>query len=98
MIARIKAEVFAVSSAVLAVWAVGSIRPSILPRDNQEGCCSEDRSNVPQLRAPVFAFSTIRESITTPSFHVFSDPTGVVYQSMRNHIRSVIVSPPLSDG
>jgi hypothetical protein len=97
MIARIKAEVFAVSSAVLAVWAVGSIRPSILPRDNQEGCCSEDRSNVPQLRAPVFAFSTIRESITTPSFHVFSDPTGCL-SIRRNHIRSVIVSPPLSDG
>ena len=55
------------------------------------------RKNVPQLRAPVFAFSTIRESITTPPFHVFSDPTGCL-SVHRNHVRSVMVSPPLSDG
>ena len=43
--ARIKAKSFAVSSAVLAVGQC-SIRPSILPRDNQEGCCSEERSSI----------------------------------------------------
>ena len=93
MIARIKAEVFSVRSAVLAVVQC-SIRPSILPRDNQEGCCSEEG---PQFGGAGFRpFGDPRIDNNA----VFSCPFGPnrVVSIHRNHIGSVIVSPPLSDG
>jgi hypothetical protein len=42
-----------------------------------------------------FAFSTIRESITTPSFHVFSDPTGLFINPSESYTKRSSLSAAL---